>query len=237
MKTSTQSSLLRSLTVTSFLVLAGTLFVAPALRGTDNDTTPPKSNCPTPEDCDKRCGGKDAPPGDEEGGKWARCQNDCLLEIIFCRAEEDEESPARGGQVVLPDVQVDAVAVVVESEGETSSGDTNGDGLVDLSDAVRLLQYLFVGGEAPATILIHGFADVAANFQRSPDGKRLLIGGNLVLRSGDVDGNGVLDMSDAIRILQHLFSDGTAPVKIVAQPPVVRPPHVDPRIPPIVIRG
>lgn len=55
-------------------------------------------------------------------------------------------------------------------------GDTNSDGVVNLSDAVFLLHYLFLGGPEPSC-----------------------------RATGDTDDIGVLDVSSALRILVHLF--------------------------------
>jgi hypothetical protein len=55
-------------------------------------------------------------------------------------------------------------------------GDTNSDGVVNLSDAIFLLHYLFLGGPEPSC-----------------------------RATGDTDDIGVLDVSSALRILVHLF--------------------------------
>ena len=61
-------------------------------------------------------------------------------------------------------------------------GDGNFDGLTDLSDAIYVLTYLFLGGPGP----------------RCED-------------AADVDDSGVLDISDAIYVLGHLFLGTRAP--------------------------
>jgi hypothetical protein len=60
--------------------------------------------------------------------------------------------------------------------------DVNGDGIVDLSDPVRVLVWLFLGGEAPAC-----------------------------LEAADFDDSGRLDQSDAVAGLVFLFTGGAAP--------------------------
>ena len=55
-------------------------------------------------------------------------------------------------------------------------GDTTADGELDLSDAVSILNHLFVGGAEPPCI-----------------------------KSADADGNAVVELTDAVRILTHLF--------------------------------
>ena len=61
-------------------------------------------------------------------------------------------------------------------------GDSNFDGVVNISDAIFTLDYLFLGGPAP-------YCDDAA----------------------DADDSGRLDITDAVRILNHLFL-GTATI-------------------------
>jgi hypothetical protein len=67
--------------------------------------------------------------------------------------------------------------------GEASfvRGDTNRDGKLDLSDAISVLSYLFVGGSEPAC-----------------------------RDAGDVNDSGRLELSDAVYLLNHLFL-GAAP--------------------------
>ena len=61
-------------------------------------------------------------------------------------------------------------------------GDVTDDGNLNLTDAVRVLNFLFLGGEAP------GCADVA-----------------------DADDNGRVELTDPIRVLNHLFLGGAPP--------------------------
>jgi hypothetical protein len=61
-------------------------------------------------------------------------------------------------------------------------GDPNGDGKMDLSDAVSLIHYLFQSGAEPGC-----------------------------LDSGDVNGNGGLDLTDIVYILEFLYMGGVAP--------------------------
>jgi len=62
-------------------------------------------------------------------------------------------------------------------------GETNGDGQVDVSDAIGVLEWLFLGGPAPEC-----------------------------LAAADVNGDGGIDLSDASSILSFLFLGGSAPV-------------------------
>lgn len=62
------------------------------------------------------------------------------------------------------------------------SGDGNGDGVVDLGDAIATLAYLFSGGTAEC------------------------------LDANDTNGDGSVDVGDAITLLSYLFSGGQAPV-------------------------
>jgi len=61
-------------------------------------------------------------------------------------------------------------------------GDVNGDGRLEVSDAVALMAYLFVGGPGPQP-----------------------------LEAGDANTDGLLDIADAVFLLAHLFAGGPAP--------------------------
>ncbi len=61
-------------------------------------------------------------------------------------------------------------------------GDASGDGSVDISDAVHLIQYIFAGGPAP-----------------NP------------LAAGDANCDLAVDISDAVYVIQYIFSGGPAP--------------------------
>jgi hypothetical protein len=61
-------------------------------------------------------------------------------------------------------------------------GDASGDGSINISDAVCLIAYIFVGGAPP-----------------------------LPYASGDADCSGTVDISDAVFLISHIFSGGPAP--------------------------
>ena len=61
-------------------------------------------------------------------------------------------------------------------------GDANGDGMVDISDAVYLIAYIFSGGATPYPYL-----------------------------AGDANGDGIVDISDAVYLIAYIFSGGAAP--------------------------
>ncbi|TFH64543.1 MAG: hypothetical protein E4G91_05475 [Candidatus Zixiibacteriota bacterium] len=65
-------------------------------------------------------------------------------------------------------------------------GDANGDGGIDISDAVFLISYIFSGGGAPGD----------CNY---PNGK------------GDANGDGGVDISDAVFLIAYIFSGGGTP--------------------------
>jgi len=75
----------------------------------------------------------------------------------------------------------------------SGNGDVNGDGGLDLSDAIYLLTHLFQGGPAP-----------------EPCPGAAGAGGGVVSGNGDVNGDNGLDLSDAIYLLTHLFQGGPA---------------------------
>jgi hypothetical protein len=61
-------------------------------------------------------------------------------------------------------------------------GDCNNDKIIDGSDVVSLMNYLFISGPAP-----------------------------LPIQAGDVNRNGVVDISDVVYLLNHLFTGGPPP--------------------------
>jgi len=61
-------------------------------------------------------------------------------------------------------------------------GDANGDNVVDISDAVYLIAYIFSGGAAPSPLL-----------------------------AGDANCDLVVDISDAVYLIAYIFSGGAAP--------------------------
>jgi hypothetical protein len=61
-------------------------------------------------------------------------------------------------------------------------GDPNGDGEIDVSDVVYLINYLFVGGPAPVP-----------------------------LEAGDANSDGVVDVSDVVYLINYLFAGGPHP--------------------------
>lgn len=66
--------------------------------------------------------------------------------------------------------------------GQPGCGDANGDGLVNITDAVFLITYIFNGGPAPDP-----------------------------LESGDCDCDELVNISDAVYLIQYIFSSGPAP--------------------------
>jgi hypothetical protein len=80
------------------------------------------------------------------------------------------------GLVVLPPVT---------DPKKFSRGDMNGDGALDISDPVAILQYLFLGQASP--------------------------GNPSCLDRADVDDNGELDITDPIKLLEFLFLGGDKP--------------------------
>lgn len=78
--------------------------------------------------------------------------------------------------------QLGVTLIDVPAGSTFQRGDADGSSVVDLSDAIRVLGYLFLGGEAPPC------QDAA-----------------------DTDDTGILDVSDAVYLLLHLFAGGPPP--------------------------
>lgn len=106
-------------------------------------------------------------------------------------------------------------SILVLTEGTVSSGDTNADRTVDLSDAMTIIQFLFLGGEAPAPIVVGGFDRLTSPPAVSNDRTLLHLDGNAILSTGDCNADGRLDVSDALHLLNNLFGTGAPPVQIV----------------------
>jgi nicotinamide riboside kinase len=79
------------------------------------------------------------------------------------------------GKVVHAEPQITTVCLAI-------LGDANGDGVIDLGDAVQILNYLFKGGPAPDP-----------------------------LWTGDCNCDGMVDFGDAIYLLNYLFKGGPPP--------------------------
>lgn len=62
------------------------------------------------------------------------------------------------------------------------TGDANSDGIIDISDIVYLINYLFAGGPAPEP-----------------------------LELGDTNCDGIVDIADVVYLINHLFADGPPP--------------------------
>jgi hypothetical protein len=61
-------------------------------------------------------------------------------------------------------------------------GDADGNGIVNISDAVYLISYIFSGGPPPDP-----------------------------LAAGDADCNGIVNISDAVYLISYIFGGGPAP--------------------------
>lgn len=74
------------------------------------------------------------------------------------------------------------------------SGDSNGDGFIDISDAVYSLSFVFLGGPGPVRFC------TATGLKTSL----------CTSRNGDVNGDGAIDISDAVYSLSFTFQGGPA---------------------------
>lgn len=90
-------------------------------------------------------------------------------------------------QIVL---KADGTSIIGITDSDTASvlvliqhGDADYNGLLTISDAVQLIEYIFAGGDAPEP----------------------------VLESGDADCNGLVNISDAVFLINYIFSGGPYP--------------------------
>jgi hypothetical protein len=75
------------------------------------------------------------------------------------------------------------LAFVIAGETPMVCGDANNDGVVNLTDAIYLLNYLFKGGSSPTPYLC----------------------------VGDANNDDAVNLTDAINILNYLFKGGAEP--------------------------
>ena len=87
---------------------------------------------------------------------------------------QDSDSP--------PAVQEHSYALEIGAAPVGVDGDADGNGIITISDAVYLINYIFAGGPAP-----------------SP------------LSKGDADCNGIITISDAVYLINYIFAGGPAP--------------------------
>ncbi len=116
------------------------------------------------------------------GNNWVRYEYDLsdyppdtALKLQFRFASDDE--PLYEG------VYIDDITVTSRNESSLPPpsfirGDANGDGMINIADAVRVLHYLFQAGTVPAC-----------------------------MNASDANDDSVIDISDAVSILLYLFSD------------------------------
>jgi hypothetical protein len=72
------------------------------------------------------------------------------------------------------------------------NGDSNADGVIEISDAVYIFTYLYLGGPRPKLLACEPFAEV---------------------HNGDTNGSGSIELSDGIYLLNWLFGGGPAPIE------------------------
>ena len=76
------------------------------------------------------------------------------------------------------------------------NGDANADGTVDITDVIRLVDWLYRGGPAPRPM----FCEPSARFD-----------------NGDLNGDTQIDLTDLVFLVNHLYSGGPAPVEACPQ--------------------
>ncbi len=89
-------------------------------------------------------------------------------------------NPDNGGPDIMTPRQV---YYALQEKFTPLCGDANGDGRVNIGDAVYLINHVFKGGPAPEPLEV-----------------------------GDVNGDGTVDVGDAVYLINHVFKGGPAPV-------------------------
>lgn len=72
------------------------------------------------------------------------------------------------------------------------NGDVNADAFTDVSDAIYLIRFLYLGGPEPVSLMCEPFNQV---------------------KNGDIDGSGSYEITDPIRLLNFLYLGGPPPVE------------------------
>ncbi len=111
--------------------------------------------------------------------------------ILFCVLVTSLSQSAKGGQPSYPSRDGDAAETSFAFDQIDESnyacdyicGDANGDQTVNISDAVFIINYIFIGGETPYPI-----------------------------EAADANGDRSCNVSDAVFIINHVFIGGPAPV-------------------------
>lgn len=121
------------------------------------------------------------------GGKWNLLGSydfGSTGKVVLTSKADGTSYNADAIKFVLPGTTTCVPVAALQAAPETGfiRGDVDGNGRVELTDAVRILNWLFQGGQPPACE-----------------------------DSSDADDNGRIDITDAILILNHLFSGGAPP--------------------------
>jgi agmatine deiminase len=111
---------------------------------------------------------------------WTIIRHDSLIGTVPAGYQVDSITVA----VADPHVSVSETVSVVSY----SCGDADGNGTIDISDAVNLIGYIFSGGVAPVPLI-----------------------------SADADCNGAVDISDAVYLIAYIFTGGSAPCAACAK--------------------
>jgi len=88
----------------------------------------------------------------------------------------------------------DSNDVLVNPNDAVVCGDPNGDGVVNVGDAVFLINYVFKSGPAPWHVGV-----------------------------GDVDSSGYVNVGDAVYLINYIFKSGPEPVCLTIQPIIIVP--------------
>ncbi len=160
-------------------------------NGVPDECEPDCNGNAIPDSCDmasgdeKDCNGNDVPDSCEiRSGTATDCNSNGIPDE--CDISNGNSSDRKGGNPNgVPD------------ECERTSfhrGDGNGDGEVDISDAVCMIQYLFLGGGSSCQKSVAGGGGRVSCFE-----------------AADSNNDGTIDCSDAIFIFNYLFLGGDVP--------------------------
>jgi hypothetical protein len=119
--------------------------------------------------------------------------------------------PGGAGRAEEMDKLDDKPPTPIAAVPERQAGDVaDAAGTINLTDAIALLSWLYLGGERPAPV-----GCVVQGTQLSADGFAPEFPGGAPGRTADVNGDGQINLVDPVALLNHLFLGGRPPEQMV----------------------
>ena len=100
---------------------------------------------------------------------------------------------------------VDDDVPALSTRPSLENGDLDGNGTRNVTDVIRILNYLFQGGPPPMPAFCLTRGASGQETENVPT----------TVRNGDLDGNGSINITDVILLVNWLFLGGEAPVPLL----------------------